>query len=124
MHSILPNSRRHDIAIHASGRIDISARIARALSLAPGDVIDIARDNGEWYLYVKYRADNYTGNHRGRVWATSNGKGTFRTHSASIARAIFFATGTPLTGVLRFPCGTIINRDNQTFITIIYRNPI
>lgn len=42
MKSILPNSRKHDISFHPSGKIDISAHIARSLSLAQGDVIDIA----------------------------------------------------------------------------------
>ena len=47
MKSILPNSRKHDISFHASGKIDISAHIARKLSLAPGDIIDIAHENGD-----------------------------------------------------------------------------
>ena len=46
MKSILPNSRKHDISFHASGKIDISAHIAKKLSLAPGDVIDIAHGCG------------------------------------------------------------------------------
>lgn len=119
MKSILPNSRKHDISFHASGKIDISAHIARKLSLAPGDVIDIAQGCGEMYLYVKLRSGNYTGRHDGRVWATANGKGTFRTCSKALATAMLVAAG--VNGRLRCPCGTEIERDNIKYITIIYR---
>lgn len=119
MKSILPNSRKHDLAFHASGRIDISAHVARKLSLSPGDVIDIAQEGGEWYLYVKLRSGSYTGRHDGRVWATANGKGTFRTWSKALTHFVLAATG--VTGRLRCPCGIEIERDKRKFITIIYR---
>lgn len=119
MKSILPNSRKHDISFHASGKIDISAYIARKFSLAPGDVIDIAQEGGEWYLYVKLRAGSYAGRHNGRVWATSNGHGTFRTYSKSITDAVLAAAGASVR--LRCPCGTEVERDNTKYITIIYR---
>lgn len=119
MKTLLPNSRKHDISFHASGKIDISAHIARRLALAPGDVIDIVHDDGELYLYVKLRTGHYTGRHEGRVWATAHGKGTFRTWSPAISRAVLsFAHASAR---LRCPCGAEIQRDGTTFITIIYR---
>lgn len=119
MKSLLQNSRKHDISFHASGKIDISAHIARRLSLAPGDVIDIVQDAGEWYLCVKLRSGSYVGRHDGRVWPTSNGKGTFRTWSRTLARAVLTASGA--TDLLRCPCGAEIEQDNNKYITIIYR---
>lgn len=119
MKSILPNSRKHDISFHASGKIDISAHIAKKLSLAPGDVIDIAQGCGEMYLYVKLRSGNYAGRHDGRVWATANGKGTFRTCSKALATAMLVAAG--VNDRLSCPCGMEIERDNTKYITIIYR---
>lgn len=120
MKSIAPNSRKHDISFHASGKIDISAHIARKLSLAPGDVVDIVREAGELYLYVRLRAGNYAGRHAGRVWATARGKGTFRTWSRAMATAILKAAGSTAS-TLRCPCGAEIERDNKKYITIIYR---
>ena len=119
METILRNSRRHDISFHPSGKIDISAHIARRLTLTPGDVIGIAREDGEWYLYVRLRAGQYQGRHEGRVWATAHGKGTFRTASKTITRTILQAAGTET--ILRCPCGAEFERDNKTYITIIYR---
>lgn len=118
MKSILPFSRKHDLSFFPSGRIDISAHIARQLLLAPGDVIDIALHGGEWYLYIKLRAGSYVGRHEGRVWATANGKGTFRTCSQKLARAVIAAAGIA-TNCLRCPCGEAININNNTYITII-----
>ena len=120
MKSILPNSRKHDITFHASGKIEISAHIARKLSLTPGDVIDIAEVSGELYLYVKLRSANYTGRYDGRVWATAqNGKGTFRTWSKAIAKAVL--NKAHATDRLRCPCGLEIEHNNKKYITIIYR---
>ena len=54
MDSVLQNTRRHDIAFHRDGRIDITASVSKALGLACGDVIDIAYDKTGCYLYVKF----------------------------------------------------------------------
>lgn len=119
MKSILPNSRKHDISFHPSGKIDISANIARSLSLAPGDVIDIVGESGELYLYVKLRAGNYVGRHNGTVWATAHGKGTFRTWSKAIATAVLSLAGA--FDPLRCPCGMVVERNGKKYITIIFR---
>lgn len=119
MKSILPNSRKHDISFHASGKIDISAHIARKLSLAPGDVIDIVQSGGEWYLYVKLRAGTYAGRHEGHVWATANGKGTFRTCSKAMTKVVLAAAGA--IERLRCPCGSVVQYGSTKYITIIYR---
>ncbi len=123
MKSILLNSRKHDISFHASGKIDISAHIARQLSLAPGDVIDFVHESGELYIYVKLRAGNYVGRHDGRVWATAHGKkGTFRTWSKAMVTAVLREAG--VSGLLRCPCGMEVEHDNKKYITIIYRGSI
>lgn len=118
MKSILTNSRKHDISFYASGKIEISAHIARRLSLVPGDVIDIAQEHDEWYLYVKLRSGKYVGRHDGRVAATSKGKGTFRTYSKAMTNTVLSAAG--FTDRLRCPCGADIERNNIKYITIIY----
>lgn len=119
MKSVLHNSRKHDMSFHPSGKIDISARIARALSLAPGDVIDIAHESCELYLYVRLRSGSYVGRHAGTVWATAHGKGTFRTWSKAMTTAVLNAAG--VSAALRCPCGMEFERDNKKYITIIYR---
>ena len=58
MQSILGNTRKADITFYASGRIDISARVAKHLQLSRGDVLDIMIDQDEFYLYVRLRSPN------------------------------------------------------------------
>lgn len=48
--SILGPRRRPDITFHSDGRIDITARISRALDISPGDAIDILALDGEYFL--------------------------------------------------------------------------
>ena len=55
MQSILGNTRKADITFYASGRIDISARVAKHLQLSRGDVLDIMIDQDEFYLYVVHQ---------------------------------------------------------------------
>ncbi len=119
MKSISINTRRHDITFHASGKIDISARIVRRLNLAPGDVIDIAAEGRELYLYVRLRAGKYAGRHSGSVWATAQGKGTFRTCSKTLAAYVLQKAGKMRK--LRCPCGDEITLQNKQYITIIYQ---
>lgn len=120
MKSIIPQARKHDISFHASGKVDISARIARRLSLAPGDVIDIVQEFGELYLYVRLRSGYYSGRFEGTVCATSKGRGTFRCWSKAITDAVM-RMAKPDTTTLRCPCGDQMFRDGEKYITIIYR---
>lgn len=66
MPKIIPVTRCGDITFHLDGRIDLTAHVAKALSLRPGDVINIARIEGrfcEHYLYVARRSYETTGRH-------------------------------------------------------------
>lgn len=87
MQSVLGNTRKADIVFHASGRIDITARVAKSLDLQHGDVIDIMLGYGEWYLYVKHRSPK-VGRHEGMAFR-SNGRGNhFRVWSKTLCNAI------------------------------------
>ncbi len=74
MEYMLGNTRRPDITFHSNGRIDVSSRVAKILGLADGDVIDIAYDNVEYYLYVKYKGNTLVGRHEGMIHPTNRNK--------------------------------------------------
>lgn len=99
----LENTRRPDITFHSDGRIDITARVAKALSLHPGDVIDIAHDSSEYYLYVKHH--NTVGRHEAQCYATNHGKicNNLRAHSKRLCQAVLKVNGNYLTA--RLPVG-------------------
>ena len=53
MENIIERTRRKDITFYKSGRIDITARVARILNLKQGDSINISKDeNGEFLLFA------------------------------------------------------------------------
>lgn len=109
---LLQNTRRPDVTLHASGRIDIAARAARLLGLCAGDVISIALDErtGEAYLYIRHH--NAVGRHEAQVYPTNKrGKvcNNFRCHSKRITSRLL-AEGQQ---VARLPAGDPL--DTQTF---------
>ena len=122
MTSILTNTRRPDISVNAAGRIDITARVARSLAMEPGDVIDIAAEGREYYLYVRHKASNLRGRHVGQCFPTSRiGRGgSYRTWSVQLAAAIRSAAGTGELS-LRLPCGEAVVINDKVYVPIIMK---
>lgn len=121
MTSLLPNSRRPDITVNFSGRIDITCRIARLLDLHPGDVIDVCQSGPEYYLHVRYSAADVVGRHEGQCFPTSRGgRGSYRAWSVRLARALRDVAGCQDL-ILRLPCGEAAVIDEKIYIPIIIR---
>lgn len=91
MQSILGNTRKADITFYASGRIDISARVAKHLQLSRGDVLDIMIDQDEFYLYVRLRSPN--GRHEACVFPSNRQGKHFRASSKRLCSAILDVSG-------------------------------
>ncbi len=87
--SILGHTRRPDITFSRRGRIELSARLAKRLALAPHDVVDILKDDrtGDCYLYCKHRANG--AQHEAQVFPTNHYGKHFRLHSVKLCRAVF-----------------------------------
>lgn len=116
------SSRRTDISVYPNGRIDITARIARQLHLADGDVIDIGSERGEYYLYIRYTSNNVVGRHAGVVHATRVNNNNFRTYAKSITSALYAITGVLDVSPMRCACGAPeIMPDDTVRIPIITR---
>ena len=91
MISLLRITRRPDVTFCQDGRIDITARIARMLSMEDGDVIDVGLEKGEYFIYVKLKASNAIGKHEACVHRTNKGKlrsNNYRAYSKTLAQAI------------------------------------
>lgn len=86
MKSILGNTRKADIAFHASGLIEITSRVARTLNIKSGDVLDILCDNGSWYLYVKYHSP--FGTHGSMAYKSNKRGNHFRAYSKKLCAAV------------------------------------
>ena len=105
MQSILGNTRKADITFHATGRICISARVSKLLSLAHGDVIDIMQSNVETYLYVKHRAP-IIGRHEGMVFRSNKNGSHCIASSIKLSRYILQRCG--VSDKVRLCCGSPI----------------
>lgn len=93
MRSLLEHSRRPDIVFCPSGRIDIGARAARQLRLRRGDVIDLAEEEGELYLYVRCRRPA-GGRYEATVFPTNRRGFHFRTYSRALCASVLAMCGT------------------------------
>lgn len=73
------------------GRIYITARVAREISLEAGDAIDIACGNGRYYLYVsrKKAPEGYVA----RCYPQKSGSAFMRCNSRDITDGILKAAG-------------------------------
>ena len=121
MISLLPNSRRPDVSFYQNGRIDITSRIAKMLHLKAGDVIDVAAEGGEYYLYVRLLSSECAGRHEAMVYQTKKGN-NFRAHSVRLCRSMFRIVGA---NPARLPAGSpVIFGHNGVGIPLITLNPI
>lgn len=122
MNSILGNTRRPDIRVTADGRIDISARVARALSIRKGDIIDIVTDGTEYWLRVYLRADRASGRHEARCYPTTRGGRHFRAASRRLASALLRACSARRT--VAIPAGDPVDNPEGTLVPLVTRAPI
>ena len=121
MESIIHHPRRSDITFFRGGRIDITARVARMLALAPGDIINIAEHLGEFYLYVMIRAGDACGRYEATCHPTKQRSRNFRAHSARLCHAMI-RTAHPCA---RFPVGPPVHvQPIGLCVPIITLNPI
>lgn len=121
MQPITNFTRRPDISFYPNGRIDISARIARAINLKDGDVIDIAIHGTERYIYVRLRANNVNGRHISTVHVTKRGSRNFRCYSRQLCQAML-SNAPDCHLPLRVPAGQVIQHEQYgTMMAIIFK---
>ena len=125
MTTLLPNTRRPDVSFYANGRIDITARVAKMLSLHENDVIDIALQGGEYLLYRKYKAESLIGRHEAQCHVTKRGlfrSNNIRAYSKRLCAAMLKASGTHQTA--RLPVGTTMPLGHHGTAVTIITHPI
>ena len=123
---ILGNStRKSDINFYRNGRIDITARLGKILSIKQGDVIDLLTDKGEYYIYVRHRSkDIGLGRYEGQCCPTSKAKKchNFRAYSKKLCDAMLSLYPDKEYRV-RLPIGEVV--DDPAYgkcVTIIHLN--
>ncbi len=121
MEHLLKSIRRPDITFCRDGRILISATVASALGLQPGDGINIYAYNGEYYIYGVSNDGNYR--YQSKVFRTKRGSSNFRASSVRLARRFLDACGI-IAPRAAFAVGSPICLFGRTYIPIITKHPL
>ena len=120
MVKLLENTRRPDITFNRNGQIRITARIARILSIATGDVINIRIEDGEYLLYV---SKNLIGRHEARCYPTNRQGHNFVANSARLSRSLLDSCNIRSERA-SFMIGEPILKDNDVYCPIITQKPL
>lgn len=123
MNTMLGNTRRPDVTFHSDGRIDIASNAAQKLGIEPNDVIDIAYNGVEYYLYVKHRGSELVGRHQAQCHPTNKNKRychNYRAYSKRLCAAVMEICG--ITDAVRLPVGEVERQQGKRMLPIIIRN--
>lgn len=122
MIKLLEHNRRPDISFSRKGTIRITARVARVLGLRPGDAINIAVSNGEYYLHAVH-VTNDIGRFEAQCWPTKKGSGNYCASCVRLCRSLLDSVGVKADRAA-FMVGEKIERVGVVYVPIITRHPL
>ena len=122
MYKLLEHTRRPDITFNRNGCISITARVARMLSLRPGDSINIAVSGGEYLLHAIHHS-NDIGRHLARCFPSKRGGNDFRVQCVALCRSLFASVGIT-SNRAAFMVGEKMERAGVVYVPIITRHPL
>ena len=123
MFKLLEHNRRSDISFdRRRGIIRITAGVARALALRPGDAVNIAVSGGEYLLYAVHLADSI-GRFEAQCWPTKRGSDNYCAYCVRLCRALLDAVGAESDKVA-YMTGKAFVRDDITYVPIITLHPL
>lgn len=123
MIKLLEHTRRPDITFCRNGRIYITARVARLLSLRPGDALNIAVSNGEYLLHAIH-LHNAIGRHEAQCFPTKKGRGNnLSANSVRLCRALLNSVGVTAARA-SYMIGEAFVQDSVTYVPIITLHPL
>lgn len=121
MIKLLEHIRRPDVSFFYDGKIEITARIANALSLKPGDAINIMSHDGEFYLFVNKTSE--IGKYHAQCYPTKKGSRNYRAHSSVLCRNVMRACGVHSSKVA-LACGEPVSISGKIYLPLITKNPL
>lgn len=121
MKQLISTTRRPDISFCRDGRIQITASVATALHLQPGDSINVYADAGEFYVFAV--PNKGLGRFHARIYPTKRGGRNFRANSARLSRRLLDACGITAHRAA-FATGNPICLFGRTYIPIITKHPL
>lgn len=147
MIKLLEHTRRPDVSFSRNGTIRITARVARILSLCPGDALNIAITNGEFpcqqaqsgtcscsaecrrkcnhveFLLHAVHITNAFSRHEAQCYPSKRGSGNYCANSVRLCRALLDCAGVSADKA-SFMVGQAIERDGIIYVPIITLHPL
>lgn len=118
MKKLLDSIRRAELTASGCGRIYIGSRLTTLLGIQQGDVVNVAEEHGEYYLFVQHSAGEDSAKYRGVCFRSSSRGGGMLLSNTRLARELMRAAG--MKGRRAgFPCGDPVERGGITYIPII-----
>ena len=122
MIKLLEHTRRPDITFCRNGRILITARVARLLSLRPGDSLNVAYINREYLIYAVHRENNI-GRHVAQCYPTKKHSRNYCANSVELCRSIL-SIANVTTDRVSLMAGEPVNLNDTVYIPIITQCPL
>lgn len=117
---LINRMRRPDITFFKSGKISITARVAKALNLHAGDSINILIDKGEYLLYATHDS---MGRCHAKCWPSQRNSHHFCANSATLCKTLFQSLNLDTPRVAFF-IGYPMEQEETVYLPLITRNPI
>lgn len=122
MIKLLEHTRRPDVSFSRNGTIRITSRVARALSLCPGDALNIATSNGEFLLHAVHISNTFS-RHEAQCYPSKRGSGNYCANSVRLCRALLNSVGVTADKA-SFMVGQAVDRGGITYVPIITLHPL
>lgn len=118
---VLVNNRKPDVSFYKNGRIDICAKVAKQLNLEQGDIISLAQDGGEIFLFIANKSsDANSARCTGQCFPSRKGSRNFRAQSTRLCKIMLEICNS--TSAARLPAGDPLSIPNLgTAIPLITR---
>ncbi len=120
MFNLLVNTRRPDVSFNRNGKIRLTARVVRMLSMSPGDSINIAVNDGEYLLHsTPHDADETLRRFEAKCYPSKRGGGKhYCANSVRLCRSLLSSIGCTADKV-SFIVGDAIEMNGKIYLPII-----
>lgn len=122
MIKLLEHTRRPDVSFSRNGTIRITARVARVLSLCPGDALNIAITNGEFLLHAVHIGNTFS-RHEAQCYPSKRGSENYCANSVRLCRALLDSVGVTADKA-SFMVGEAFMRGETMYAPIITQLPL
>lgn len=125
MFNLLVHTRRPDVSFSRNGKIRLTARVVRMLSMSPGDSINIAVNDGEYLLHsISHDLNESLMRFEAKCYPSKRGRGkNYCANSVRLCRSLLASIGCDADKVA-FNVGDAVEMNGKIYLPIITLNPL